>query len=92
MITSQLKAHIISTGREKFNQSANEACHSTETAFLLIKNEVHLTLSRGEATTVVLLDQSAAFDTTDQGTHLDCLSFFQCWWCTSRLLQVLPRR
>ena len=48
--------------------------HSTETALLSIKNDVHLALARGEATAVVLLDQSAAFDTIDHGTLLDCLS------------------
>ena len=35
---------------------------------LLIKNEVHLAPSRGEATAVVLFDQSAAFDAIDHGT------------------------
>ena len=48
--------------------------HSTETALLLIKNDVHLALARGEAIAVVLLDQSAVFDTIDYGTLLDCLS------------------
>ena len=37
-------------------------------------NDVHLALARGEATAVVLLDQSAAFDTIDHGTLLGCLS------------------
>ena len=46
----------------------------TKTALLSIKNDIHLALARGEATTVVLLDQSEAFDTIDHGTLLDCLS------------------
>ena len=41
---------------------------------LSIKNDVHFALARGEVTAVVLLDQSAAFDTFDHGTLLDCLS------------------
>ena len=39
-----------------------------------IKNEVHLALARGEATAVVLSDQSAAFDTIDHSTLIECLS------------------
>ena len=45
--------------------------HLAETALLSIKNEMHLTLARGEVTAVVLLDQSAAFDTIDHGTVID---------------------
>ena len=45
---------------------------------LSIKNDVYLALARGEAITVVLLDQLAGFDTTDHGTLLDCLS---SWFC-----------
>ena len=36
--------------------------HSTETALLSIKNEAHLSFSRGEPTALILLDLSAAFD------------------------------
>ena len=46
-------------------QSAYKAGHSTETALLSIKNEVHLSLSRGEPTALVLLNLSAAFNTID---------------------------
>ena len=55
-------------------QSAYKLGHSNETVLLSIKNDVHLALARGEATAVVLLDQSAAFDTIDHGTLLGCLS------------------
>ena len=41
-------------------------------ALLSIKNEIHLSLSRGEATALVL-DLSAAFDTIDHSTLLSCL-------------------
>ena len=43
-------------GLENVSQSAYKQGHSTETALLSIKNEVHLALARGEATAVVLLD------------------------------------
>ena len=49
-------------------------CHSTESAVLSIKNDVHLAFAKGEATAVVLLDQSAAFDTIDHDTLLNSLS------------------
>ena len=49
-------------------------CMIKETALLSIKNDVHLSLSRGEPTALVLLDLSAAFDTIDHITLLDCLS------------------
>ena len=48
--------------------------HSTETALLCIKNEIHLSLSKGMPTALVLLDLSAAFDTIDHDTLLSCLS------------------
>ena len=44
-----------------------------ETALLSIKNDIHLSLSWGEATALVLLDLSAAFDTIDHTTLLSCL-------------------
>ena len=54
-------------------QSAYKAGHSTETALLSIKNEVHLSLLRGEPTALVLLDLSDAFNTIDHSTLLSCL-------------------
>ena len=76
MVASQLNDYVCSTGLENVKQSAYKLGHSTETALLSIKNDVHLALARGEATAVVLLHQSAAFDTIAHGTLLDCLSFW----------------
>ena len=73
-MASQLNDHVASNGLENVSQSAYKQGHSTETALLTIKNEVHLALARGEATAVVLLGQSAAFDTIDHGTLIQCLS------------------
>ena len=42
-------------------------------SFAFHQNDVHLSLSRGEATALVLLDLSAAFDTIDHSTPLSCL-------------------
>ena len=55
------------------NQSAYKVGHSTETALLSIKNEVHLSFSRGEPTALVLQDLSGTFDTIDHSTLLSCL-------------------
>ena len=73
VVASQLSKHVSLHGLENENQSAYRRGHSTETALLSIKNQIHLSLARGEATAVVLLDQSAAFDTIDHDKLLDCL-------------------
>ena len=59
-------------------QSAYKTCHSTETALLCIKNDIHVSLSKGMPTALVLLDLSATFDTVDHSVLLDCLS---TWFC-----------
>ena len=71
--SAQLINHINSNGLDNPLQSAYKAGHSTETALLSIKNDIHLSLSRGESTALVLLDLSAAFDTIDHSTLIDCL-------------------
>ena len=73
VVASQLSRHVSLHGLENENQSAYRRGHSTETALLSIKNQIHLSLARGEATAVVLLDQSAAFDTIDHDKLFDCL-------------------
>ena len=74
VVASQLNDHVSLNGLENVRQSAYTLGHSTESALLSIKNDVHLAFARGEATAVVLLDQSAAFDTIDHDTLLDPLS------------------
>ena len=71
MVAKQLLEHIHVHNLDNPYQSAYKAGHSTETA--LHKNEVHLSLSRGEATALVLLDLSAAFNAIDHSTLLSCL-------------------
>ena len=80
MVAKQLLEHINANNLDNPYQSAYEAGHSTETALLYIKNEVHLSLSRGESTALVLLDLAAAFDTIDHSTLLGCL---QNWFGVS---------
>ena len=73
VVAKQLVDHIHRHGLDNPYQSAYRSGHSTETALLSIKNDIHLSLSRGEATALVLLDLSAAFDTIDHTTLLSCL-------------------
>ena len=73
VVAKQLLEHIHVHNLDNLYQSAYKAGHSTETALLFIKNEVHLLLSRGEPTASVLLDLFAAFDTIDYCTLLSCL-------------------
>ena len=76
VVASQLNDYVCTNGLDNVKQSAYKLGYSTETALLSMKNDVCLALARGEATAVVLLDQSAAFDTIDHGTLLECL----CSW------------
>ena len=72
-MAAQIRSHMDSHDLGNTFQSAYKVGHSTETA-LCIKNEIHLSLSKGMPTALVLLDLSAAFDTIDHDTLLSCLS------------------
>ena len=74
VVATQLNDHVSLNGLENVRQSAYKLGHSTESALPSIKNDVHLAFAKGEATAVVLWDQSAAFDTIDHDTLLDSLS------------------
>ena len=70
-------SHINNNKLDNPHQSAYKPGHSTETTLLSIKNEVHLSLARGEPTALVLLDLSAAFDTIDQNI---LLGYLKSWF------------
>ena len=53
--------------------SAYKSHYPTEASLLSIKSDIHLSLSRGESTALVLLAFLAAFDTIDHSTLVDCL-------------------
>ena len=74
VVASQIKAHLDMHNLGNTFQSAYKSGHSTETALLCIKNDIHLSLSKGMPTALVLLDLSAAFDTIDHKGLLECLS------------------
>ena len=69
-IVSQMNDRINANGLDNKNQSACKVGHSTETALLSIKNKIHLSLSKEEASTLVILDESAALDTIDHHSRL----------------------
>ena len=71
VVASQLNDHVSLNGLENVRQSAYKLGHSTESALLSIKNDIYLAFGKGEATAVILLDQSAAFDTIDHDTLLN---------------------
>ena len=74
VVASQFKSHLQSNGLVNNFQSAYKTGHSTETALLKIKNDIHLSLSQGKPSALVLLDLSAAFDTIDHNLLLNRLS------------------
>ena len=77
LVAKQLLEHIHVHNLDNPYQSAYKTGHSTETVLLSIKTEVHLSLSRGEPTALILLDFLAAFDTIDYSILLHCL---QTWF------------
>ena len=73
VVAKQLLEHIHVHNLDNPYQSAYKTGYATETALLYIKNEIHLSFSRGETTALVLLDLSATFNTIDHSTLLSCL-------------------
>ena len=63
VVASQLNDYVLMD-----KQLAYKLGHLIVTVMLSIKNDVHLALAGGEATAVVLLQQSAGFDTIDHRT------------------------
>ena len=74
VVAFQLKSHLDANGLVNNFQSAYKEGHSTETALLKIKDDIHLSLSEGKPSALVLLDLSAAFNTIDHSLLLNRLS------------------
>ena len=72
IVGAQIRSHMNSHDIGKILQSTYSVGHSSETG-LCIKNEIHLSLSKGMPTALVLLDLSAAFNTINHDTLLSCL-------------------
>ena len=78
VVVQQVTQHINNNNLDNPRQSAYKISH--------IKNKIHLSLSRGEPTALVLLDLFAAFVTIDHTTLLNCL---KSWICVRYSLEVV---
>ena len=91
VVTRRLQAHIESNNLANPLQSAYRKFHSTETALLKMQNDISLNMDSGAVTALTLLDLSAAFDTIDHVTLINCLSSWYgisgsaLKWCSSYL-------
>ena len=77
VIASRIQFHLSSNSLSSSFQSAYRIFHSTETTLLKIHNDLILAMDRGEVTSLILLDLSAAFDTVD---HSILLTRLQNWF------------
>ena len=71
LVTKKVNNHVEAN---VLGNKAYKTWHSTENALLFIQNDVRLTVSKGKATAVILLDLSAAFHTIDHDTLFDRIS------------------
>ena len=77
VVASRVQSHLSSNSLSSSFQSAYQIFHSTETTLLKIHNDLILAMDRGEVTSLILLDLSAAFDTVD---HSILLTRLQNWF------------
>ena len=77
VVASRIQSHLSSNSLSSSFQSAYRIFHSTETTLLKIHNNLILAMDRGEVTSLILLDLSAAFDTVD---HSVLLTRLQNWF------------
>ena len=69
-VIMQLEEHFQINNLEDERQSAYKRHHSTETLLLKVQNDIMVALDKQQATMLVLLDLSAAFDTIDHNILL----------------------
>ena len=70
VVASRIQYHLSSNSLSSSFQSAYRIFHSTGTTLLKIHNDLILAMDRGEVTSLILLDLSAAFDTVDHSILL----------------------
>jgi hypothetical protein len=72
-VIEQLNGHMTSNNLHSAHQSANKSNFSTETALCFLMNKLLWGMEKGEATVMVALDLTAAFDTVDHHVLLSVL-------------------
>ena len=72
-MVARLKEHMSEHSLHEGMQSANTAGHSTETAFVRVKNDILTSMDKKQCVVLVLLDLSAAFDTVNHSKLLRVL-------------------
>ena len=70
VVDARLERHLMSNSLQEEMQSAYRRFHSTETALLRVQSDILGSLDRGDATALVMVDLSAAFDTIDHNIIL----------------------
>ena len=74
VVLKRLNAHMEKNSLHVESQYGYKQFHSTETLMLKLVNDVLIGFDNNNATIVLLLDLSAAFDTVDTGKLLDILN------------------
>ena len=72
VVTKQFTSHATLGGLFPERQYAYRQFHSTESAVLVLHNDIVCAIDRGEITGLVLLDLSCAFDTVERTLLFDC--------------------
>ena len=73
VVLKRLNDHLTANNLNSHNQYAYKTHHSTETLIIKIVNDVLIAMDEKEATVIMLLDLSAAFDTVDHDLLLNIL-------------------
>ena len=72
-VFAKVKIHLTRNGLHEPLQSAYKTFYNTETALLMVQNDIMLSLDKGENAILVLLDLSATFDTVNHSLLLSRL-------------------
>ena len=84
-VVSQLNTYLSTHSLHSSHQSAYKECFSTETALCSLMDQLLWTMEKGQASILVSLDLSAAFDTVDHEILANVLS--SCFGVTDNALQ-----